>query len=57
MNGIVYEIEGYMRNNTEGVVIFTGGDANYFEKRMKNPIFVICNLVLMVMAIIADEYA
>ena len=57
VNGIVYEIEGYMRNNSEGVVIFTGGDANYFAKRMKNPIFVICNLVLMGMAIIADEYA
>ena len=57
VSGILFEIEGYLEKNTGGVVIFTGGDANYIAKRMKKPIFVICNLVLMGLAIIADEYA
>ena len=57
VSGILFEIAGYIEQNGEGVVIFTGGDANYFAKRMKKPIFVICNLVLMGLAIIADEYA
>ena len=57
VSGIQFEIEGYLEKNAGGVVIFTGGDANYFAKRMKKPIFVICNLVLMGLAIIADEYA
>ena len=57
VSGILFEIEGYLGKNTDGVVVFTGGDANYFAKRMKKPIFVICNLVLMGLAIIADEYA
>ncbi len=57
VSGILFEIEGYIGENAGGVVIFTGGDANYFAKRMKKPIFVICNLVLMGLAIIADEYA
>ena len=57
VSGILFEIDGYIDNNPGGVVIFTGGDANYFAKRMKKPIFVICNLVLMGLAIIADEYA
>ena len=57
VSGILFEIEGYLGKNIDGVVIFTGGDANYFAKRMKKPIFVICNLVLMGLAIIADEYA
>ena len=57
VSGILFEIEGYLGENADGVVIFTGGDANYFAKRMKKPIFVICNLVLMGLAIIADEYA
>ena len=57
VSGILFEIGGYLENNPDGVVIFTGGDAIYFAKRMKKPIFVICNLVLMGLAIIADEYA
>ncbi len=54
--GIVYEIEGYMREKPQNIVVFTGGDANYFAKRTKSPIFVVCNLVLMGLAVIADEY-
>ena len=56
INGIVYEIEGYMALYPENVAVFTGGDAFYFAKRMKNSIFAVCNLVLMGLALMADEY-
>ena len=49
MNGIAFEIEGYaarMRSQIDDLcVIFTGGDANFFVKRIKNTIFANCNLV------------
>jgi len=57
VSGIVFEIDGYLKIKPENVVVFTGGDANYFAKRMKSSIFVICNLVLMGLALIADDYA
>jgi type III pantothenate kinase len=56
ISGIIFEIDGYIRSNPENIVIFTGGDAIYFAKRMKNSIFVVCNLGLMGLAIITDEY-
>ncbi|MBR6346841.1 MAG: type III pantothenate kinase [Bacteroidales bacterium] len=56
VSGIMFEIEGYTSRYSENMVVFTGGDANYFAKRMKSPIFVVSNLVLMGLAIIADEY-
>lgn len=56
VSGIMFEITGYLSHFPENVVIFTGGDAIYFAKRMKNPIFVICNLVMMGLALIAVEY-
>ena len=56
VSGIVFEIEGYLNLHPDNIVVFTGGDANYFAKRMKSSIFAICNLVLMGMALIADEY-
>ena len=56
VSGIVFEIEGYLNMHPENIAVFTGGDANYFAKRMKSSIFVICNLVLMGLALIADEY-
>ena len=56
VSGIVFEIEGYLNLYPDNIVVFTGGDANYFAKRMKSSIFAICNLVLMGMALIADEY-
>lgn len=56
VSGILFEIEGYTRLNPENIVVFTGGDANFFAKRMKISIFVICNLVLMGLALIADNY-
>ncbi len=49
MNGLTFEIEGYiarMKREFEDLcVIFTGGDAKYFVKRIKNTIFANCNLV------------
>ena len=56
ISGIIFEIEGQISQNSENIVVFTGGDANYFAKRMKNSIFVVCNLVLMGLALTAVEY-
>ena len=56
ISGILSEIEGYMSKYPENITVFTGGDAIYFAKRMKNSIFVVCNLVLMGLALMAVEY-
>ena len=52
----MFEIDGYIKLHPDNVIVFTGGDAIYFAKRMKKSIFVVCNLVLMGLALIADEY-
>lgn len=54
--GIMFEAEGYIRQKQDNIIIFTGGDAIYFAKKLKNSIFVVCNLELMGLAIITDEY-
>ena len=50
MQGIEYEIKGYMeafmQKNGEKCTIFTGGDAKYFVKRIKNTIFADCEPVI-----------
>jgi type III pantothenate kinase len=56
LSGIIFEIEGYLDLYPGNIAVFTGGDANFFAKRMKSSIFVICNLVLIGLALIADEY-
>ena len=56
ISGIMFEINGYMSRYPENIAVFTGGDAIYFAKRMKNSIFVVCNLVLMGLALMAVEY-
>lgn len=56
VSGIIFEMEGYICRYPEKIAVFTGGDAIYFAKRMKNSIFVVCNLVLMGLALIAVEY-
>ena len=56
ISGILFEINGYLSDNSENISVFTGGDANYFAKRMKNCIFAVCNLVLIGLALIAFEY-
>ena len=56
ISGIIFELEGYISHHPEKISVFTGGDAIYFAKRMKNSIFVVSNLVLMGLALIAVEY-
>jgi type III pantothenate kinase len=47
LQGARYEIEGYIEQNPGSNIVFTGGDALFFAKHIKSPIFVIPNLVLM----------
>lgn len=51
VNGILFEIEGYISRLSEKYdglrVIFTGGDGNYFAKKLKNTIFATCDLVVL----------
>ena len=56
ISGILFEVESYAASHKGNIIIFTGGDAIYFAKRMKNSIFVVSNLVLMGLAIITDDY-
>lgn len=48
--GMLHEIEGYIarfgKKNTPPTLFFTGRDANFFAEKVKNPIFVIHDLVL-----------
>ena len=50
MRGVEHEILGYaeafMQKNGEKCIIFTGGDAKYFVKRIKNTIFADCEPVI-----------
>lgn len=49
-NGLIFEIEGYIRHfkqeHPDLKVVMTGGDAEFFAGKVKNPIFVSLNLVL-----------
>ena len=51
MNGVVNEVDGYIASLKEKyvdlLVLFTGGDAFFFEKKLKNSIFVHPNLVIL----------
>lgn len=55
ISGIIFEIGGYLEKDPSNIVVFTGGDANYFAKRMKKSIFVVPNLVLMGLALLAES--
>ena len=61
MQGITYEIEGYIRaflaDNVKLSIIFTGGDAKFFDKRIKNAIFAKCDLVVCGLNTILDYNA
>lgn len=50
VNGIVYEIEGYIRDLQQQYsnlrIIFTGGESDFFAKRLKNTIFATYDLVV-----------
>lgn len=54
ISSMLFEIEGYMEKYPDHKVIFTGGDAFYFADKMKKPIFVICNLVLIGLSYLAQ---
>ena len=56
VSGIMFEIEGYIRLHPDHVVVFTGGDAAYFAKRMKQSLFIVSNLVQVGLALITDDY-
>jgi type III pantothenate kinase len=49
-NGLIFEMEGYigsLKNNyLDLIVLLTGGDAQFFDNKLKKPIFVVSNLVL-----------
>ena len=51
MQGITNEIEGYilsfLKKKTKKSIIFTGGDAKYFVKRIKNTIFADCEPLIL----------
>lgn len=50
VNGLIFEIDGYinkLKEEYQGLItILTGGDAIFFDKKLKNTIFVDQNLVL-----------
>lgn len=56
ISGIMFEIEGYMRQYPDHIVVFTGGDAAYFAGKMSHSVFVVANMVLMGLAIMTDDY-
>ena len=51
MRGVEHEIRGYVeafsKENGKKRIIFTGGDAKYFVKRIKNTIFADCEPVIL----------
>lgn len=53
VEGICYEIEARIAENKDDICVFTGGDAIYFAKRLKNSIFAVCNLPLMGLALLS----
>ncbi|MFI3292220.1 MAG: type III pantothenate kinase [Rikenellaceae bacterium] len=61
MNGICFEIEGYisqfLQKYDELSIIFVGGDAKFFEKRIKNTIFVNRELLFRGLSRILDYNA
>ena len=54
VSGMMFEVEKYIENNPGSRVIFTGGDAVFFSKMLKTPIFVVCNLVFIGLSKIAQ---
>jgi len=47
IHGVCYELEAYINKNPHCTIIFTGGDAFFLVKSIKDTIFVICNLVII----------
>lgn len=61
MNSLSFETEGYIARVRaqwgDVCVIFTGGDAKFFAKRIKNTIFADCNLVFVGLDRILEAYS
>ncbi len=61
MRGVEHEIRGYVESfllkNCENCTIFTGGDAKYFVKRIKNAIFADCEPVVFGLSTILEYNA
>ncbi len=59
MNGVQYEIEGYMNKMSQKFsklkTVLTGGDSSYFVGNLKSPIFVHENLILVGLNIILQN--
>jgi len=60
-NGLIFEINTYIETfgnkYNDFVVILTGGDAHFFENKLKKPIFVVSNLTLIGLNIILQHNA
>lgn len=56
LEGMKYEINGYIAAKPESVVVFTGGDAAFFMKQTGFSVFLVNYLVLMGLAVIAKDY-
>ncbi len=58
MQGIANELDGYIdyykRENNNIIIIFTGGDAKYFENKLKNTIFANCETLLIGINVILE---
>jgi len=61
INGVIFEIEGFISSISEShqnlKVVMTGGDAKFFEKKLKSSIFVNSNLNLIGLNRILDYNA
>ncbi len=61
MRGVEHEIRGYVeafsKENDKNRIIFTGGDAKYFVKRIKNTIFADCEPLIYGLATILEYNA
>ena len=61
MRGVEHEIRGYVeafsKENGKKYIIFTGGDAKYFVKRIKNTIFADCEPVILGLTTILEYNA
>lgn len=61
INGVIYEIEGYIRaleaKKCKFFVIFSGGDSIFFDKRIKNTIFADQDILFKGLATILDYNA